>query len=83
MALTTVQIKKALRTAGLTYDQVGAMANPPVGKTTIHKNVMKLAGCVSANARRAIADAIGMSVEDVFGDATRASFGTPASKRAA
>lgn len=83
MALSTVQIKKALREAGMTYEQVGALATPPVGISTIYKNVRKIPGCISANARAAIATAIGMSVEDVFGDTSGTSFGSPTSKRAA
>jgi hypothetical protein len=80
MALTTVQIKKALRTKGLTYEQVGALATPPVSVSTIYKNIRKLPGCISANAQQAIATAIDMTVEDVFGDAASAARGAPASK---
>jgi hypothetical protein len=80
MALTTVQIKKALRMKGLTYEQVGAMATPPVSVSTIYKNIRKLPGCISANAQQAIARAIDMSVEDVFGDAARPTHGGPVSK---
>lgn len=68
MALSTVQIKKALKERKLSYRAIGEMADPPLSLSTIAKNVNKVAGCRSQRARSVIAGAIGLAVEDVFGD---------------
>lgn len=67
MAMTVPQIKKALKERKLTYRAVAEQAG--LDTSTIGKNVKKIPGNRSMRARRAIAEAIGMSVEDVFGEA--------------
>lgn len=68
MALSTTQIKKAMKDRGLTYREIAAMATPPVSLSLIAKNVNKVEGCKSVRARETIARALGMKVEDVYGD---------------
>jgi transposase len=69
MALTVPQIKKALREHGMSYRAVGELVEPALSISTIYKNVKKSRDGKSARARSAIASAIGLSVEDVFGEA--------------
>jgi Trp operon repressor len=67
MALSTVQIKKALKDRKLTHAKVAESVGLNVA--TITKNVNKVPGCKSSRARQAIASAIEMTVEEVFGAA--------------
>lgn len=67
MPLSVPQIKKALREKKLTYREVAERAG--LDTSTIGKNVLKIPGNKSMRARRAIADAIELPVEQVFGDA--------------
>lgn len=69
MALTTTQIKKALRERGLVYREVALLADPPLDVSTVGANVQKVPGKRSSRARAAIAQALGLTVEEVFGDA--------------
>jgi len=66
MALSVPQIKKALNDRKLTYQNVADTAGLNV--STIGANVLKIRGKSSSRARQAIADAIGLPVEDVFGE---------------
>jgi len=65
MALSIPQIKKALKDRNLTYQNVADAAGMNV--STIGANVLKVRGKSSSRAREAIASAIGMTVEEVFG----------------
>ena len=67
MPLSVPQIKKALREKKLTYREVAERAG--LDTSTIGKNVLKIPGNKSWRARRAIAEAIGLPVEEVYGDA--------------
>lgn len=70
MAMTPNDIKQALDERGLTYDDVARRARPkPLSRTTIYKNVHQMAGAKSARARRLIANAIGRTLDEVFGSA--------------
>lgn len=69
MAMTAAQIRAALKKKGLTYDQVGRLADPPLSKTIIARNVKKVPSHKSARAREAIARALETSVDDVYGTA--------------
>lgn len=67
MPMTPDERKKALRAKGLTYKQVGQLVEPkPVSEQTIYANVHELPGAKSGPARRAIAAAIGLPLEQVF-----------------
>lgn len=67
MALSTVQIKKALKDRKLVYRDVAERAG--LDPSIIAKNVNKVPGCRSARARQAIAEAIEQPVEVVYGEA--------------
>jgi len=66
MPLTIPQIKKELRARNLTYREVAERAG--LNTSTVGANVLKIRGKSSARAKQAIADAIGLTVEEVFGE---------------
>lgn len=71
MALSPDEIKKELQGRGLSMSAVGRRLRPPVSPKNVAANVYQLRGQTSARVRRAIAKAIGMNEEAVFGAVAR------------
>lgn len=67
--MTPEEIKKELRSRGITYERIGRRARPVVTKQTVAANVEQHPRKKSMRVRRLIAAAIGRSVDEVFGDA--------------
>ena len=68
MAMSTTQIRAALKRLGWTYEQVGKLADPPLSTSIIQRNVRKVPSHKSQRARTAIATALDKSVEEVYGE---------------
>lgn len=68
MPMSATQIRAALKRKRLTYDEVGALAEPKLSKTIISRNIKKVPSHKSARARCAIAKALELPVEEVFGE---------------
>lgn len=67
MALSSTQIKKALRDKGLNMSVIAERLS--VTPTTVWKTVHKSRGATSARVQQEIARALDMHVEEVFGTA--------------
>ena len=67
MALSSTQIKKALRARELNMSVIARRLD--VSPTTVWKNVHKVRGGTSARVQEEIARALEMDVDEVFGTA--------------
>lgn len=67
MALSSTQIKKALRDRGLSMSVIARRLE--VAPTTVWKTVHKSRGATSARVQEEIAQALEMDREEVFGSA--------------
>ena len=67
MPMSPDEIKKELENRKLSMAAVGRRLRPKVSRVSVARVVEKVPGSKSARIQRAVANAIGREVEDVFG----------------